>query len=92
MSKGYKLNNSLRESFGEEFGKDDIIGVEVNLFYGYIKFYKNGVDMSVAYFNLNEKIYFPAISLYGKCTVDMNFGKFQGYTKYLIDDFSCIWK
>lgn len=37
-------------------------------------FYKNGVDQGVAYENLFEGIYFPAISLYKSCTVSVNFG------------------
>lgn len=32
-------------------------------------FYKNGVNQGVAFENLFEGIYFPAISLYKSCTV-----------------------
>lgn len=32
-------------------------------------FYKNGVNQGVAYENLFEGLYFPAISLYKSCTV-----------------------
>ncbi|KAM4720388.1 set1/Ash2 histone methyltransferase complex subunit ASH2 isoform 2-T2 [Anableps anableps] len=37
-------------------------------------FYKNGVNQGVAFENLFEGIYFPAISLYKSCTVSVNFG------------------
>ncbi|XP_031414768.1 set1/Ash2 histone methyltransferase complex subunit ASH2 isoform X4 [Clupea harengus] len=37
-------------------------------------FYKNGVSQGVAYENLFEGLYFPAISLYRSCTVSVNFG------------------
>uniref|UniRef100_A0A4W6F1D7 Set1/Ash2 histone methyltransferase complex subunit ASH2 n=1 Tax=Lates calcarifer TaxID=8187 RepID=A0A4W6F1D7_LATCA len=37
-------------------------------------FYKNGVSHGVAFENLFEGIYFPAISLYKSCTVSVNFG------------------
>uniref|UniRef100_A0A3Q1GER8 Set1/Ash2 histone methyltransferase complex subunit ASH2 n=1 Tax=Acanthochromis polyacanthus TaxID=80966 RepID=A0A3Q1GER8_9TELE len=37
-------------------------------------FYKNGVNQGVAYENLFEGLYFPAISLYKSCTVSVNFG------------------
>ena len=32
-------------------------------------FYKNGVNLGLAYENLFEGLYFPAISLYRGCTV-----------------------
>ena len=32
-------------------------------------FYKNGVNQGVAFQNLFEGLYFPAISLYKSCTV-----------------------
>ncbi|KAM9794319.1 set1/Ash2 histone methyltransferase complex subunit ASH2 [Syngnathus typhle] len=37
-------------------------------------FYKNGASQGVAFENLFEGIYFPAISLYKSCTVSVNFG------------------
>ncbi|CAL8385234.1 set1/Ash2 histone methyltransferase complex subunit ASH2 isoform X2 [Gadus morhua] len=37
-------------------------------------FYKNGVSQGVAYENLFEGLYFPAISLYKSCQVSVNFG------------------
>uniref|UniRef100_A0A4W6F1D2 Set1/Ash2 histone methyltransferase complex subunit ASH2 n=1 Tax=Lates calcarifer TaxID=8187 RepID=A0A4W6F1D2_LATCA len=41
---------------------------------GTMIFYKNGVSHGVAFENLFEGIYFPAISLYKSCTVSVNFG------------------
>uniref|UniRef100_A0A8C4DVR6 Ash2 like, histone lysine methyltransferase complex subunit n=1 Tax=Dicentrarchus labrax TaxID=13489 RepID=A0A8C4DVR6_DICLA len=37
-------------------------------------FFKNGVSQGVAFENLFEGLYFPAISLYKSCTVSVNFG------------------
>ncbi|KAK3550188.1 hypothetical protein QTP86_021216 [Hemibagrus guttatus] len=37
-------------------------------------FYKNGVNQGLAYENLFEGMYFPAISLYKNCQVSVNFG------------------
>ncbi|XP_063745030.1 LOW QUALITY PROTEIN: set1/Ash2 histone methyltransferase complex subunit ASH2 [Eleginops maclovinus] len=37
-------------------------------------FFKNGVSQGVAFENLFEGMYFPAISLYKSCTVSVNFG------------------
>ncbi|XP_017287721.2 set1/Ash2 histone methyltransferase complex subunit ASH2 isoform X2 [Kryptolebias marmoratus] len=42
-------------------------------------FYKNGVNQGVAFENLFEGIYFPAISLYKSCTVSVNFGPLFKY-------------
>ncbi|XP_016066078.1 PREDICTED: set1/Ash2 histone methyltransferase complex subunit ASH2 isoform X4 [Miniopterus natalensis] len=39
-----------------------------------IIFYKNGVNQGVAYKDIFEGVYFPAISLYKSCTVSINFG------------------
>ncbi|XP_008300039.1 set1/Ash2 histone methyltransferase complex subunit ASH2 isoform X1 [Stegastes partitus] len=42
-------------------------------------FYKNGVNQGVAFENLFEGLYFPAISLYKSCTVSVNFGPLFKY-------------
>uniref|UniRef100_A0A672M2D5 B30.2/SPRY domain-containing protein n=1 Tax=Sinocyclocheilus grahami TaxID=75366 RepID=A0A672M2D5_SINGR len=39
-----------------------------------IIFFKNGVNQGVAYEDLYEGMYYPAISLYKSCTVSVNFG------------------
>ncbi|KAG8441202.1 hypothetical protein GDO86_006810 [Hymenochirus boettgeri] len=39
-----------------------------------IVFYKNGVNQGVAYNDIFEGVYYPAISLYKGCTVSVNFG------------------
>ncbi|XP_077326098.1 set1/Ash2 histone methyltransferase complex subunit ASH2 [Lithobates pipiens] len=39
-----------------------------------IVFFKNGVNQGVAYKDVFEGVYFPAISLYKGCTVSINFG------------------
>ncbi|XP_063787686.1 set1/Ash2 histone methyltransferase complex subunit ASH2 isoform X2 [Pseudophryne corroboree] len=39
-----------------------------------IIFYKNGVSQGVAYKDVFEGVYYPAISLYKCCTVSVNFG------------------
>ncbi|KAI5624429.1 set1/Ash2 histone methyltransferase complex subunit ASH2 isoform X1, partial [Silurus asotus] len=37
-------------------------------------FYKNGINQGVAFENLYEGMYFPAISLYKNCQISVNFG------------------
>ncbi|KAE8619499.1 hypothetical protein XENTR_v10009814 [Xenopus tropicalis] len=39
-----------------------------------IVFYKNGVNKGLAYKDMFEGVYYPAISLYKGCTVSINFG------------------
>ncbi|XP_016423152.1 set1/Ash2 histone methyltransferase complex subunit ASH2-like [Sinocyclocheilus rhinocerous] len=45
-----------------------------------IIFFKNGVNQGVAYEDLFEGMYFPAISLYKSCTVSVNFGPHFRYS------------
>ncbi|KAI1882567.1 hypothetical protein AGOR_G00252080 [Albula goreensis] len=51
-----------------------------------IIFYKNGVSQGVAFEDLFEGMYFPAISLYRGCTVSANFGP---HFKYPPKDVEC---
>uniref|UniRef100_A0A5F9C3X5 B30.2/SPRY domain-containing protein n=1 Tax=Oryctolagus cuniculus TaxID=9986 RepID=A0A5F9C3X5_RABIT len=51
-----------------------------------IIFYKNAANQGVAYKDIFEGIYFPAISLYKSCTVSINFGP---CFKYPPKDLSC---
>ncbi|XP_039378724.1 set1/Ash2 histone methyltransferase complex subunit ASH2 isoform X1 [Mauremys reevesii] len=44
-----------------------------------IIFYKNGVSQGVAFKEIFEGVYFPAISLYKGCTVSVNFGPYFKY-------------
>ncbi|XP_075457330.1 set1/Ash2 histone methyltransferase complex subunit ASH2 isoform X1 [Ascaphus truei] len=44
-----------------------------------IIFYRNGVSQGVAYKDVYEGVYFPAISLYKCCTVSINFGPYFKY-------------
>ncbi|XP_053320413.1 set1/Ash2 histone methyltransferase complex subunit ASH2 [Spea bombifrons] len=44
-----------------------------------IVFYKNGVSQGVAYKDIFEGVYFPAVSLYKCCTVSINFGPYFKY-------------
>uniref|UniRef100_A0A7M4E093 ASH2 like, histone lysine methyltransferase complex subunit n=1 Tax=Crocodylus porosus TaxID=8502 RepID=A0A7M4E093_CROPO len=44
-----------------------------------ITFYKNGVSQGVAFKDIFEGVYFPAISLYKGCTVSINFGPYFKY-------------
>ncbi|KAJ7305142.1 hypothetical protein JRQ81_011024 [Phrynocephalus forsythii] len=42
-------------------------------------FYKNGASQGVAYKDVFEGVYFPAVSLYKGCTVSINFGPYFKY-------------
>ncbi|KAM0677038.1 hypothetical protein BDAP_002414 [Binucleata daphniae] len=88
-SNGYKINSGYKTTYGENYGANDIIGVEVNVRSGYIRFYKNGIDMEVAYWNIPNIDYYPVISCYGVCEVEINYGKYQAYTKNTLDDLLC---
>ncbi|XP_070621236.1 set1/Ash2 histone methyltransferase complex subunit ASH2 [Erythrolamprus reginae] len=44
-----------------------------------IIFYKNGASQGVAYRDIFEGVYFPAVSLYKGCTVSINFGPYFKY-------------
>ncbi|KAK9395153.1 set1/Ash2 histone methyltransferase complex subunit ASH2 [Crotalus adamanteus] len=44
-----------------------------------IIFYKNGTSQGVAYKDVFEGVYFPAVSLYKGCTVSINFGPYFKY-------------
>ncbi|NWR86279.1 ASH2L methyltransferase, partial [Furnarius figulus] len=44
-----------------------------------IIFFKNGVSQGVAFNDIFEGVYFPAISLYKGCTVSINFGPYFKY-------------
>ncbi|KAM3830648.1 set1/Ash2 histone methyltransferase complex subunit ASH2 isoform 5-T6 [Vipera latastei] len=44
-----------------------------------IIFYKNGTSQGVAYKDIFEGVYFPAVSLYKGCTVSINFGPYFKY-------------
>ncbi|XP_054854460.1 set1/Ash2 histone methyltransferase complex subunit ASH2 isoform X1 [Eublepharis macularius] len=44
-----------------------------------IIFYKNGANQGVAYKDIFEGVYFPAVSLYKGCTVSINFGPYFKY-------------
>lgn len=39
-----------------------------------ITYYKNGKNMDIAWNDINEGTYYPALSLYKNCTVSVNFG------------------
>uniref|UniRef100_A0A8V5H380 Uncharacterized protein n=1 Tax=Melopsittacus undulatus TaxID=13146 RepID=A0A8V5H380_MELUD len=44
-----------------------------------IIFFKNGVSQGIAFKDIFEGVYFPAISLYKSCTVSINFGPYFKY-------------
>ncbi|KAG0434583.1 Set1/Ash2 histone methyltransferase complex subunit ASH2 [Dictyocoela muelleri] len=47
--------------------------------HSFVKFFKNGVDMGIAYENVEPGVYFPAISLYNGASAEFNFGPFYIY-------------
>ncbi|KAM0688339.1 hypothetical protein COBT_000398 [Conglomerata obtusa] len=91
-SKGYKLKNSVRKVYGETYTAGDVVGVEVNVVDKYVRFWKNGNDMGVAYWNLDKKIMFPSVSLYGECLVEVNYGKYHAFVRNNIEDLFVLWE
>ncbi len=79
---GSKVHNSTRDdNYGESFGPGDIIGCFIYLDdtdanNNQMRFFKNGKDQGVAYKgkDIPTSVYFPAISLYLKSEVSVNFG------------------
>nr|4X8P_A Chain A, Set1/Ash2 histone methyltransferase complex subunit ASH2,Set1/Ash2 histone methyltransferase complex subunit ASH2 [Homo sapiens] len=78
--KGTKFHQSIGKHYSSGYGQGDVLGFYINLPEDIsgrgseIIFYKNGVNQGVAYKDIFEGVYFPAISLYKSCTVSINFG------------------
>ncbi|XP_060536122.1 ATP-dependent RNA helicase Ddx1 [Cylas formicarius] len=71
---GKKSNNRQFDNYGEPFGKNDTITCLLDMDKGEIKFLKNGVDLGIAFSNLNTKeAYFPAVVL-KNAEMAFNFG------------------
>ncbi|RVD91428.1 Set1 Ash2 histone methyltransferase complex [Tubulinosema ratisbonensis] len=78
---GYKFFNSIRRKYGCSFKEKDIIGALLYRESGtsFIKFYKNGKDLGVAFYNIPHELFYPAVSLYGGSVVNFNFGPYFAY-------------
>ncbi|XP_057653483.1 ATP-dependent RNA helicase Ddx1 [Diorhabda carinulata] len=76
---GKKSNNKQFDNYGEPFGKNDVITCLLDADNGQIKFFKNGVDLGVA-FCADKKIVsqglFPAVVL-KNAEMEFNFGNKQ---------------
>ena len=76
---GSKVHESKRDDlYGEEYGPGDIIGcfIDLNEHCNEIRFFKNGKDQGIAYKGkeIPPGVYYPAVSLYMKAIVSVNFG------------------
>mmetsp|Transcript_26571 Transcript_26571/g.44935 ORF Transcript_26571/g.44935 Transcript_26571/m.44935 type:complete len:354 (+) Transcript_26571:89-1150(+) len=81
---GSKVHQRMRDdSYGEPFGVGDVVGCLIDLGHSEacseIRFFKNGMDQGRAYgpevgAAVTRGVYFPAISLFGKAQVRVNFG------------------
>eukprot|EP01034_Spumella_vulgaris_P038652 gene38652-47738_t len=78
---GSRVHNSERDDeYGDSFGPGDVIGCFISLdesgMTNKMIFFKNGVSQGVAYCgkDIPPAVYFPAISLYMKAEVRVNFG------------------
>lgn len=67
---GKKSNNKQFDNYGEPFGKNDVISCLIDVDGGDIKFFKNGVDLGLA-FKADKKVLsegvFPAVVLKVMC-------------------------
>ncbi|KAJ6632710.1 ATP-dependent RNA helicase Ddx1 [Pseudolycoriella hygida] len=73
---GKKSNNKQFDSYGEEFGMNDVIGCCLDLQQYEIRFMKNGKDLGVAFSipqNLRNSTFFPAVVL-KNAEMAFNFG------------------
>ena len=78
---GSRVHDGVRDDiYGESFGVGDIIGCCIYLddtqANNQIRFFKNGKDQGVAYKGVEIPlgIYYPAVSLYSKARIRVNFG------------------
>lgn len=78
---GSKSHKSQRvDHYGEPYQPGDVVGCHIALFedssLNNMSFYRNGVNQGVAYSgaDIPAGIYFPAVSLYMKANVRVNFG------------------
>lgn len=100
---GYAFHMARRKRYGPSYGYRDIIGVLLVLEtnspvscekkcctdrgISYVKFSKNGTSLGVAYEDLKEAEFRPAISLYGGSAATFNFGPYFAFPDQEIDDF-----
>jgi hypothetical protein len=79
---GSKCHNGIRDdSYGESYGPGDVIGCFLyldvdNIDNNQMRFFLNGIDQGVAYKGkeIPLGVYFPAVSVYMKARVRVNFG------------------
>jgi hypothetical protein len=78
---GSRCHEAVRINYGQSFGEGDIIGCFLRLDdydpdNNEMRFYKNGIDMGPAYTGTEilPGVYMPAISLFMKAKVRVNFG------------------
>ena len=72
-SAGFKYNNNVATSYGDQWAAGDIIGVALDLDAGTIEFYKNNVSQGVAFTGISGT-YAPAESLWTSGSI-ANFGQ-----------------
>ena len=75
-SGGFLYNNGSSSSYGASLSVGDVIGVALDLDAGTLVFYKNGTSQGQAASGLSGT-FFPAISVYGTTSENVNFGQRQ---------------
>lgn len=72
----YAYHQSVRRVYGSRLRANDTVGVlKVS---HYLKYFVNGIDMGIAYDDLHDEEYYPALSFHGG-TVTVNFGPYFAY-------------
>lgn len=71
---GNAYQSNVNKSYGQTYFTNDIIGVALDLDYGTIEFFRNGMSQGIAYSNLSG-IYYPAYSsAVASASATVNFG------------------
>lgn len=87
---GYGFHNSVRVTFGERMNSKDVLSAFLHRIDGVrvLEFFINGCKVPGLFTGLSDNDYYPAVSLYGGCTVTTNFGPYFAYETKIIDGMS----
>lgn len=83
--------SSMRTSYGSKWTAGDIITCIIDMDVGEIQYYKNGVDMGIAFYGvLTSRAWYPAVSLATGQQCKLYFGGILDPLKYLPDGCTAV--